>query len=70
MTDATAYTTKDGDMLDAICHRHYGVTAGAVERVLAANRGLADLGPIYPAGIVIALPVIPKPSKQRIDLLS
>lgn len=31
------YITKDGDMLDAICWRHYGRTRGVVEQVLEAN---------------------------------
>lgn len=36
------YLTKDDDMLDAICAKHYGRTAGAVEAVLEANPGLAN----------------------------
>lgn len=55
---AATYRTRDGDMLDAICHRHYGQSAGTVEAVLDANPGLADLGPVYASGIVIALPDI------------
>lgn len=54
-----AYVTRDGDMLDWICWRHYGRSAGAVEAVLAANPGLADLGPVYAAGLTIALPDLP-----------
>lgn len=57
---AITYQTRDGDMLDAICAEHYGsMNLGAtVVLVLQANRGLADLGPIYSAGIRITLPDI------------
>ncbi|ROO27874.1 tail protein X [Salinisphaera orenii] len=52
------YRTQDGDMVDEICWLYYGRTAGTVERVLAANKGLADAGPILPAGLLITLPTI------------
>lgn len=57
----THYRTRDGDMLDYICWKHYGQQSGAVEAVLVANPGLADLGPVYPAGVEILLPDLPKP---------
>ncbi len=50
------YQTKDGDMIDAICYRYYGASSGYMERVLAANPGLAVQGPVYPAGVLIELP--------------
>jgi phage tail protein X len=54
------YVTKTGDMLDLICWRHYkGIQSGAVEAVLAANRGLADQPPVLPPGLSIALPDLP-----------
>ena len=53
---ATTYRTREGDVLDELCWRHYGRQSGAVEAVLAANPGLSDLGPIYPSGVLIALP--------------
>jgi phage tail protein X len=31
------YTTKEGDILDWICWKHYGTTA-VLEQVLAANQ--------------------------------
>jgi phage tail protein X len=34
----TEYQLKEGDELDAICHRHYGELPGALEAVLRANR--------------------------------
>lgn len=53
------YTTVQGDTLDMICWRHYGATAGVVEAVLAANRGLGALGAVYAAGVEILLPERP-----------
>ncbi len=57
---AQTYRCSDGDMLDAICHRHYGRSTGAVEIVLEANPGLAELGPVFSAGILIRLPELPE----------
>lgn len=54
------YVTNAGDMLDHICWRHYnGTQSGAVEAVLAANRGLADQPPVLPPGLSIMLPDLP-----------
>ncbi|CAA0111499.1 Uncharacterised protein [BD1-7 clade bacterium] len=50
------YRTRSGDMLDAICHKHYGSAAGNVERVMIANPRLVDIGPVLPAGLLIELP--------------
>lgn len=57
---ATNYLTRDGDVLDAVCSDVYGVTnlSDAVVRVLDANPGLADVGPVLPGGLLITLPVI------------
>ncbi|HGH3389916.1 TPA: tail protein X [Citrobacter freundii] len=55
---AKNWRTTDGDMLDDICRRHYG-RAGlnqSLAAVLEANPGLADFGPVYPAGVEIILP--------------
>lgn len=52
----TQYRTIDGDSADAICHRLLGRTAGAVEAMLDANPGLAALGPVLEAGLVLTLP--------------
>ena len=54
------YRTLDGDVLDAICKTLLGSEAH-VPAVLAANPRLADLGPIYRAGVVIQLPDLPQP---------
>lgn len=49
------YRTRDGDMLDAICKAELG-SEDQVAAVLGANPRLADLGPVYAAGLVILLP--------------
>lgn len=50
------YRSKDGDVLDLICHRYYGDSIYSVEAVYDVNPGLADYGPILPSGVVIDLP--------------
>jgi len=55
------FRTRDGDMLDAICKAELGSEAH-VPIVLAANPRLADLGPVYPAGVVIRLPDVAAPA--------
>lgn len=54
------YRTKDGDVLDAVCFKHYAGRLGATEAVYEANPGLADIGPILPAGLIINLPELPE----------
>jgi phage tail protein X len=56
----TTYRTAQGDMLDAICLAQLGASSH-VTAVLAANPHLADLGPVYPAGVMITLPEAPAP---------
>lgn len=60
----TYYLTKEGEMLDLICWKHYGFTDGVVELVLAENLGLAEYGSLLPAGFKIKLPVIQKPMQK------
>ena len=55
----TLYTCRDGDMVDEICHLHYGTTrGGVVEAVLEANYLLELDLPLLMAGRVIVLPDI------------
>lgn len=65
MTAGTYYTTKQNEMVDAICHRHYGRTKDVTEAVLAANPGLAALGPILPFATQVFLPVIAEQTKRK-----
>ncbi|MBB5515754.1 phage tail protein X [Rubricella aquisinus] len=53
---AGIYRTKEGDALDLICQREYGIAAGAVERVLEANPHIAATAHRLQAGIEITLP--------------
>ncbi|QKN87921.1 baseplate protein [Acinetobacter phage vB_AbaP_Alexa] len=64
------YRTKDGDTVDFIAWKQYGSTDNrVVEKVLAANLGLADIGPILPAGLVITLPdVEPEQKTAKVKL--
>lgn len=52
------YTTKDGDVLDAILTRQYGEGVKVMQEVLLANPGLALLGSVYRSGVKIILPEI------------
>lgn len=54
---AQQYRTSEGDTVDFIAWKYYGTQEGqVVEQLLAANPGLADLGPKLPAGVIITLP--------------
>lgn len=59
------YRTRDGDVLDAICTRHYGDLPFRVEDVIAANPGLAARGPVLPSGLIIDLPEIEDSAPER-----
>ena len=58
------YRTSPGDMLDAICHRHYPdiQPSDAMPEVLAANPGLEQHPPQLPEGLT--LPDIPPPEPE------
>jgi len=45
-----------GETLDALCQRALGRTDSVTEAALAANPGLADLGPVLPQGYPVSLP--------------
>ncbi|MGL5029275.1 MAG: tail protein X [Wolbachia pipientis] len=64
------YYTKENEMLDEICWKHYGYSSGAVEEVLLVNPGLAEHGSFLPAGLRIKLPKIQKiPKGSVINIL-
>lgn len=48
-----------GDTVDLVVWRALGVGSPAVEQVLAANPGLADLGPVLPEGTPVLIPPVP-----------
>lgn len=63
------YTTKDNETLDYICWKYYGKSSGYVERVLEANKHLAEEPANLSAGIKINLPEISEPeNNQKIKL--
>lgn len=60
-----SYVTRQNDMVDAIARQVYGTEHnGTTEAILNANLGLADLGPLLPANLVITLPDIPTQQPQ------
>ena len=66
---ALVYRTKQRDMIDLICWKHYGYTPGAVEAVLEANHELASQPPVLPSGLEIILPDLgPPPSPKPVRL--
>lgn len=53
------YRTSEGDTADSIAWSHYGRQDGmVVEQLISANPGLADAGPVLPAGLLVTLPDI------------
>lgn len=53
----TTYIASEGDTVDLIAWKHYGTQAArVVERLLEANPGLADNGPLLSAGTIVTLP--------------
>lgn len=52
---STTITTRPDDLLDLICHRHYG-RVDVLPLVLEANRHLAQQPPVLPDGLTIILP--------------
>ncbi|MFC3902571.1 P2-like prophage tail protein X [Acinetobacter marinus] len=66
------YRTKDGDTVSYIAYQYYGHTDNrVVEKVLEANRFLADHGAILPAGLLITLPeqtTTAKSTSKRVKL--
>ena len=53
------YSTKEGDTVDYIVWKQYGSTDNKiVEQVLSFNNGLAEAGPILPAGMTVLFPDI------------
>jgi phage tail protein X len=59
------YQTKEGDVLDWICWKHYGTTA-VLEQILAANPTLTDEK--LPAGVTVKLPYITSIHNTRMEI--
>ncbi|CAM3864350.1 tail protein X [Rahnella victoriana] len=56
---------EQGDTLDSLCWRYYNRTAVVVEKVYAANKGIADLGPLLPHGTAVEMPDIAEQPVQE-----
>ena len=62
---------RDGDTLDALIWRERNLGPADLPAVLAANPGVAALGPILPKGQPINLPAIATPATAvRTDVLN
>lgn len=53
---------RDGDTLDALIWRERGLGPADLPAVLAANPGIAALGPILPKGLFVNLPANAAPA--------
>lgn len=66
------YRTSEGDTLDYIAWKFYETLDGrVVEQLLDANPGIADLGPVLPAGVLVKMPdIVPQQQEQGVRLWS
>lgn len=66
------YRTSDGDTVDYIAWKYYQTLEGrVVEQLLEANPGIADLGPVLPAGVLLTMPdIAPEQHEQGARLWS
>ena len=64
------YRIKEGDVVDAVCAKFYGVGKFDIAAVYAANRGLAAMGTHPPRDTLIILPEAARiaPKAQTIRL--
>jgi P2-like prophage tail protein X len=62
-------TARSGDKLDLLLFREAGLGPSELTRVLDANPGLADLGPILPLGTVVIVPATAEASTPRVRTL-
>ncbi|KVN77134.1 phage tail protein [Burkholderia stagnalis] len=67
---AKTLRTSDGDVLDTLCHKHYGTLSGTVEAVYEANPGLAREAQPFRSGVLIVMPVLEVPRDEPIQLWS
>lgn len=58
---STQYVTIDGDVLDAVIHRVYGVGPDALGVVMDANPHIRAMPVHLPVGTRIVLPSLPTP---------
>lgn len=63
--EARRLTARQGDKLDLLLWREAGLGPSELGRVLDANPGLADLGPILPLGTVVTVPATARATSAR-----
>lgn len=56
---------RAGETLDALIWRVRGLGPDDLPAVMAANPGLAALGPVLPIGTAVTLPDAPPATRQR-----
>lgn len=66
---ADTLTARQGDTLDGLIWRERSLSAADLPAVLAANPGLAALGPILPAGTTVTIPEIDRTGLPTLDLV-
>lgn len=71
MAGTETVTTRQGDTVDLLLWRHRGSTAVLTEQTLELNPGLADRGPMLPAGVKVLLPAAASaaaPARETVKL--
>lgn len=66
---AETITARQGDTLDLLLHRDCGLGPEALDTVLAANPGLAALGPVLPVGTPVLVPDAAIAAPATVNLL-
>ena len=66
MADALRLVAKSGDKLDLLLWREAGLGPNNITRVLDANPGLAELGPILPLGTIVIVPARAAPNTPNV----
>lgn len=56
MAETRQLVARQGDKLDLMLWRDMGLGPRQLARVLKANPGLADLGPVLPLGTIVTVP--------------
>lgn len=69
MRAARTIVAREGDTLDALVWREASLGPSALATVLAANRGVADLGAILPPGTRITVPAT-APENSTLPLIN
>jgi phage tail protein X len=60
------YRTIDGDMMDLIAFREYGISSQVTEVLYDVNYRIADNPIVMPAGIDVELPPQTPPSERSV----